>query len=314
MTNAAPCASLETALKIAMSQPHRTPTALATEAALCSPLAPPALGAGETAQVWSRLYGAARSAAVAAAAQAEQRPFIYFARDVASAARIEQELEFFAPELPRYHLTDWETLPYDRFSPYQDIISERIATLSQLPTLTAGVTIVAIQTALHRLPPRAWLGGRAFTLRRGDTLDRDDFRRQLEAAGYRAGTQVTEHGDYAVRGSLIDVFPMGAEVPFRLDLFDDEIETVRVFDIETQRSIEEIEMIEILPGREFPLDSAAIREFRRAWRLEFEGAGAQAAIYDDISEGLAPASSITCRCFSTSWQACSTTSPKTAAC
>lgn len=256
---------------------------------LISPLHPPAVATAGEVERWTRLYGAAKSIAVAAAALAEQRPFVFFARDVASAARTEQELAFFAPNLPRYHLPDWETLPYDRFSPYQDIISERIATLNQLPSLRSGIVIVAIQTALHRLAPRSWLGGRAFSLRSGDSLDRDEFRRRLVTAGYRSCGQVSEHGDYAVRGSLVDVFPMGAEMPFRIDLLDDEIETLRLFDIETQRSTDTIKTIEILPAREFPLDPSAIREFRRAWRLEFEGRAQNVSIYEDVSEGLAPA-------------------------
>jgi transcription-repair coupling factor (superfamily II helicase) len=262
---------------------------MSTEPSLRSPLTPPAVAAAGEQAHWTRLYGTTKSMVIAAAASAEQRPFVIIAGDVASATQIEEELAFFAPDIPRYHLPDWETLPYDRFSPYQDIISERIATLSLLPSLRHGVVIMAIQTALHRLPPRAWLDGRAFSLRQGDTLDRDEFRRQLETAGYRACTQVSEHGDYAVRGSLIDVFPMGTEQPFRIDLFDDEIETLRLFDIETQRSTDTVPVLEILPAREFPLDEAAVREFRRAWRLEFDGKAQNASLYDDVSQGLAPA-------------------------
>ncbi len=263
--------------------------AAAPDAAAATALAPPPLpGAGEVAE-WSRLYGAARTVAIATAAEQAARPLLVVAADAAGAARIEQDLAFFAPHLQRFHMPDWETLPYDRFSPYQDIISERIATLGLLPALRRGVVITAVQTLLHRLAPRAWLEGRSFRLGRGDTLDRDAFRRRLNAAGYRACTQVTEHGDYAVRGSLIDVFPMGVNEPFRIDLFDDEIETLRLFDIESQRSGEEVEAIEVLPAREFPLDEAATREFRRAWRLEFDGRAQDCSLYQDVGEGLAPA-------------------------
>ncbi|MCB1745889.1 MAG: transcription-repair coupling factor [Gammaproteobacteria bacterium] len=256
----------------------------------CSVLEPPLPEAAGTHARWSRLYGAARSMALAAAATRAARPFVVVTADASGAMRLEQELAFFAPGLPLLALPDWETLPYDRFSPYQDITSERIATLSRLPQLDRGVVIVAASTALHRLAPRAWLEGRSFSLRAGETLDRDAFRRRLEAGGYRACAQVGEHGDFAVRGSLIDVFPMGAEHPFRIDLFDDEIETLRLFDIDSQRSTDTVERLELLPAREFPLDEAAIREFRRAWRLEFEGNRAQqATLYQDVSEGLAPA-------------------------
>ena len=238
---------------------------------------------------WSRLYGGARTLAIATNAAAWQGPVIVITADAAAAARFEHEIGFFAPDLPRLNLPDWETLPYDRFSPYQDITSERIATLSALPTLARGVVILAVQTALHRLPPRSWLEGRAFHLKRGEKLDRDAFRRRLDAAGYRAQSQVAEHGDFAVRGSVIDVFPMGTETPFRIDLFDDEIETLRLFDLETQRSTDEIESVAVLPAREFPLDEAATREFRRAWRVEFEGKPQACPVYQDVGEGHAPA-------------------------
>ncbi|MEQ9060627.1 MAG: transcription-repair coupling factor [Gammaproteobacteria bacterium] len=254
-----------------------------------SPLAPPAPGAAAAGVRWTRLYGAAKALAIASAARATARPWVILTADPAAAARLEQELAFFAPELPRLVLPDWETLPYDRFSPYQDIVSERIATLSRLPTLAHGIVIVAVPTVLHRLPPRSWLESRAFSLRRGDVLDRDAFRRRLEAGGYRACAQVGEHGDFAVRGSLVDVFPMGAEAPFRIDLLDDEIDTLRLFDIDTQRSTDEVDTLDILPAREIPLDDAARREFRRAWRVEFDSRGQNASLYADVSEGLAPA-------------------------
>lgn len=257
------------------------------DAARASALDPPV--APRDHQRWTRLYGAARSLALARLAEREQRLVVLVAPDAARVARYERELAFFAPGVPRHTIPDWETLPYDRFSPYQDITSERIATLSRLPELTRGVVIVAAPTALHRLTPRTWLAGRAFRLAPGETLDRDAFRRRLDAAGYRACAQVAEHGDYAVRGSLVDVFPMGEDAPFRIDLFDDQIETLRLFDVETQRSGEAMDVLEVLPAREFPLDAAASREFRRAWRLEFDGRGQASSVYEDVGEGLAPA-------------------------
>ncbi len=254
-----------------------------------SPLKPPKAPAPGTRAQWIRLYGASKALAIATLARQHGRPVILLASDAANAARFERELAFFAPEIPRAHIPDWETLPYDRFSPYQDIVSERIATLSRLPELGTGVVVMGIQTALHRFAPRSWLEGRAFSLHPGERIDRDDFRRRLDAAGYRVGAQVVEHGDCAFRGSLIDVFPMGAESPFRIDLLDDEIETLRLFDVDTQRSMSACDAIEILPAREFPLDEAATREFRRAWRLEFDGPAQNSPLYQDVSEGLAPA-------------------------
>ena len=254
-----------------------------------SPLAlAPAPPPGSTAH-WTRLYGASRALAIATNAAQWPGPVVVIAADAAAAARFEHELAFYAPELPRLNLPDWETLPYDRFSPYQDITSERIATLTSLPNLKHGVVIVAVQTALHRMPPRTWLEGRAFQLRQGERLDREAFRRRLDAAGYRLQSQVAEHGDYAVRGAVIDVFPMGTDTPFRIDLFDDEIETLRSFDLESQRSTATIAAVDVLPAREFPLDEAATREFRRAWRVEFEGKPQECPVYQDVGAGLAPA-------------------------
>lgn len=254
-----------------------------------SVLKPPSVPPGPAHQHWARLYGAAKSLAVANAAAREQRLIAYVVADAAAAAQVEQELAFFAPRLKRHHLPDWETLPYDRFSPYQDIISERITTLTNLPRLTDGVVVISVATAMHRLPPRSWMAGRAFDLSSGQHLDRDNFRRDLETAGYRASTQVTEHGEYAYRGSLIDLFPMGSEQPFRIDLFDDEIESIRHFDVESQRSSDVVGSMQILPAREFPFDDEARRNFCREWRLRFDHDGRSSPMYSDISEGLAPA-------------------------
>ena len=255
----------------------------------CNPLTPPPPGAPGEVQRWTRLYGAAKSLAVASLTASHDLPVVFIAPDAATASQFEREIAFFQPRLPRFEIPDWETLPYDRFSPYQDIISARIATLSQLPRIERGVIIVTAATTMHRYPPCDWMSGRAFSLKVGERLDRDAFRRRLDAAGYRACAQVAEHGDYAVRGSLIDVFPMGADAPFRIDLFDEDIETLRLFDVESQRSLTNVDVMDVLPAREFPLDEVAIREFRRAWRLEFDGRVQDCSLYQDVSEGLAPA-------------------------
>ena len=254
-----------------------------------SPLSPPPPCALGEAQGWTRLYGAAKSMAIASLAASHDVPVVLIAPDAATALQFEREIAFFQPTLPCFEIPDWETLPYDRFSPYQDITSARIATLSQLPQIERGVIVIPVPTAMHRFAPCEWMSGRAFSLKAGERLDRDAFRRRLDAAGYRASAQVAEHGDYAVRGSLIDVFPMGGDTPFRIDLFDDEIETLRLFDVESQRSMATVDVMDVLPAREFPLDDVAIREFRRAWRLEFEGSPQHCSLYQDISEGLVPA-------------------------
>lgn len=256
---------------------------------MISPFAPPALNDGSTPEVWSRLYGASRSLALAELAKTRRGPVVVLTAEVAGVYRCLEEVRFFAPTLPCLTLPDWETLPYDRFSPYQDIVSERISTLTRLPAMGQGVVVAALPTVLQRLSPRQWLEARAFRLDRGQRLDRDAFRRRLEAGGYRACVQVSEHGEFAVRGSLIDVFPMGSTQPFRIDLFDDEIESLRLFDADTQRSLEAVSGIEILPAREFSLEEDAVREFRRAWRLEFGQRGQSSPVYADVTEGMAPA-------------------------
>lgn len=212
----------------------------------------PSLPASAGKQHWGNLPGAALSLAVAEAASSAKRFTLLLTADSQNAERLEQELRFFAPDLPVLHFPDWETLPYDVFSPHQDIISQRIAALYQLPQLKHGVLVVPISTALHRLAPTRFLLGSSLVLDVGQKLDVERMRLRLEGAGYHCVDTVYEHGEFAVRGALIDLFPMGSELPFRIDLFDDEIETLRTFDPETQRSIDKVESIRLLPAREFP--------------------------------------------------------------
>jgi len=254
-----------------------------------SPLAPVLPARNGSTTRWCRLHGAARALAIARAAEAHHGFCLVLCTDSLHAGQLDAELPFFAPALAQYHLPDWETLPYDRFSPYQDIISERLATLAALPTLARGVLIMSVTSLLHRLPPRQWLQAQSFVLKTGDELDREGFRRRLQEGGYRSVPQVIDHGDFAIRGSLIDVFPMGAEQPFRIDLFGDEIEALRHFDPETQMSTATVDSLRILPGREVPLTAEAIANFRRNWRLAFEGRPTKSPVYEDISDGVAPA-------------------------
>jgi len=238
---------------------------------------------------WDGLYGASKWIALAEAAQNVKKPFLLLLPDIRSVEAVSQDLSFFSPNLKLHVFPDWETLAYDRFSPYQDIVSERLHTLSTMSHLTDGIIITSIQTALHRLLPKDWLIKTTFSLSCGQKIQREGFRARLSESGYISVSQVSAPGEFAVRGSLMDVFPVGAKLPLRIDLFDDEIDTLRVFDSETQRTTGEVEKITILPAREFPTDQRGIMEFRRSWREHFSSGYQASTIYQDVSEGLAPA-------------------------
>ncbi len=240
-------------------------------------------------QTWGNLPGAALSLAIAEAASHAERFTLLLTADSQSAERLQDELAFFAPGLPVLHFPDWETLPYDVFSPHQDIISQRIAALYRLPELTHGILVVPITTALHRLAPKRFLLGSSLVLDVGQTLDVEQMRARLEAAGYRCVDTVYEHGEFAVRGALIDLFPMGSALPYRIDLFDDEIETLRTFDPETQRSIDKVESIRLLPAREFPVRKESVTGFRARFRERFDVDFRRCPIYQDLSTGITPA-------------------------
>ena len=249
----------------------------------------PTLPTASGKQQWGNLNGAALGLAIAEAASAARRFTLLLTADSQSAERLEQELGFFAPDLPVLHVPDWETLPYDLFSPHQDIISQRVASLYRLPELDHGVLVVPITTALHRLPPRRFLLGSSLVLDVGQKLDVEQMRLRLEGAGYRCVETVYEHGEFAVRGALIDLFPMGSDLPYRIDLFDDEIETLRTFDPETQRSVDKVESIRLLPAREFPLDKKAVTDFRGRFRERFDVDFRRCPIYQDLASGITPA-------------------------
>ncbi len=249
----------------------------------------PPLPAASGKQHWGNLPGAALSLAIAEAASNAKRFTLLLTADSQSAERLQEELAFFAPQLAVLHFPDWETLPYDIFSPHQDIVSQRIAALYQLPELSHGVLVVPITTALHRLAPKRFLLGSSLVLDVGQKLDVEQMRLRLEAAGYRCVDTVYEHGEFAVRGALIDLFPMGSPLPYRIDLFDDEIETLRTFDPENQRSIDKVESIRLLPAREFPLKKEAVTGFRARFRERFDVDFRRCPIYQDLSTGITPA-------------------------
>ncbi len=235
---------------------------------------------------WARLHGSGLSLAASMAARAHDGPLLLVCADMPEATRLEIELRFFlGDDLPVLTFPDWETLPYDMFSPHQDIISQRLTTLYQLPTLSRGVVVVPIATLMHRLAPRSYLQAHSLMLGVGESLDLDGMRVRLEHAGYRCVAQVMEHGEFAVRGSLLDLYPMGSTQPYRIDLFDQEVDSIRTFDPETQRSLDNVERIRLLPAREFPLTEDAITRFRQAYREMFEGNPQNSVIYRGVSDG-----------------------------
>ena len=237
---------------------------------------------------WGQLHGASPALLIAAATR-YRGLVLAVVPDSQIALRLETELRVFGGEsLDILAFPDWETLPYDVFSPHQDIVSQRLTALYRLPQRKRGVLVVPVATLMQRLAPRDYLDRYALLLKVGERLDPEDFRRRLEAAGYVCVSQVVEHGEFAVRGSIIDLFPMGAERPYRIELFDDEVESVRDFDPDTQLSVAKVKQIELLPAREFPLDKETISRFRQAYRRQFEGDPQRSAIYRDISAGNAP--------------------------
>ncbi|MCY4282983.1 MAG: transcription-repair coupling factor [Gammaproteobacteria bacterium] len=257
-----------------------------------SPLQPVVPVTARERVVWEGLPGCGKALALATAARERDSLFVVIAADQAGAQRLMEELAFFNPPgsgLPLRSFPDWETLPYDRFSPYQDIVSERLATLVELRAMRAGILVVAVSTLMQRLPPAAYLHAHSLMLRAGQVLDTDNFRQELEHNGYRSVSQVMEHGDVAVRGSIIDIYPMGADTPFRLDLLDNEIDSIRTFDAETQRSLQQMRELRVLPAREVPLTAAAVDLFRSNWRQRFAGNPGNNPVYNDVSNGIAPA-------------------------
>ena len=214
--------------------------------------------------------------------------------DAADCHRLKDALHFFAPQTRAAVLPDWETLPYDHFSPHQDLISERLATLWQVHQRAhhsepVQVVLASASAVQHRLAPPAFLAGYTFTFATGQKLAESALRAQLVMAGYRHVTQVISPGEYAVRGGIIDLFPMGATMPLRLDLFDDEIDTIRTFDPDTQRSLYPVPSVQLLPGREFPMDEAAQAMFRQRWREHMEGDPTKSRVYKDMGHGVAAA-------------------------
>jgi transcription-repair coupling factor (superfamily II helicase) len=236
-----------------------------------------------------QVHGSADALFLARAAGADTRnPLFIVTANAQDAERLKAEIAWFAPSLRVHRLPDWETLPYDQFSPHPDLTSERLATLYQFSQGGFDVGIVPVTTAMTRLAPREYLGGRSFFLRVKDKLDLERMRMDLTNAGYSNNTQVMAPGEFAIRGGLVDLFPMGSSVPYRIDLFGDEIEAIRTFDVDTQRSIYPVNEIRLLPAREFPLDKEGQHRFRESFRDRFEGDPSKSRMYKDVSAGMAP--------------------------
>ena len=236
---------------------------------------------------YTNLQGSADALALAQYAP-QHAPLVVIAANALEAQRLVEEIPFFGPGLRVHLLPDWETLPYDHFSPHQDLISERLATLHHIRTNAAEVIIVPITTALYPLPPVSYLAAYTFFLKKGERLDLAAFRQQMTLAGYNHVQQVLTPGEYCVRGGIIDLFAMGSVLPYRLDLFDDEIESIATFDVDSQRTLYPVPEIRLLPAREFPMDEKGQATFRQNFRDRFEGDPSKSRIYKDVSKGIAP--------------------------
>jgi len=217
-----------------------------------------------------------------------ERPALILTAQPNDAERLTEEIAWLGPALRIQHFPDWETLPYDQFSPHQDLISDRLKALWRMQRGDIDLIIAPVSTAAMAIAPRSMIAGRSFVFRKGDRLGSKRLAAQLTEAGYEHVSQVIKPGEYCVRGGLIDLFPMGHPLPLRIDLIDDDIESIKTFDPDTQRSLYPTESVNILPGREFPLDDEARNRFRARWRERFEGDPSRCSIYKDIGLGLSP--------------------------
>ena len=215
-------------------------------------------------------------------------PLAVICQKASDANRLKEEIKFFNQELRVHLLPDWETLPFDTFSPHQDLISQRLETIYQIDTKNIDVLIVPVITALYYLPPKEFINSYVFFLKTKESLNLDEFREKLQKASYSAVSQVVAPGEYAIKGGIIDVFPMGSVLPYRIDLFDTEIDSIRTFDVDTQRSIYKVNEIRLLPAREFPTDDEARAKFRTQYREIIEGDPSKSLIYKEVSKGSNP--------------------------
>tara|TARA_Y100001936_G_scaffold249272_1_gene299194 strand:- start:20349 stop:23822 length:3474 start_codon:yes stop_codon:yes gene_type:complete len=237
---------------------------------------------------YSNFYGSGDSYVLAKIAQ-QEKPIVIICANALESHRLLREIPFFAPSLKIHFLPDWETLPYDNISPHPDLISERLATFYQIMRNLCDILIVPVTTALYRMPPREYLAAYTFFIKRGEIFDLKLFLSQMTLAGYTHVSQVISPGEYSVRGGLIDLFPMGSSLPYRIDRLDNEIETIKTFDVDTQRSIYPVDEVRLLPAREFPFNEDGRANFRGNFRERFEGDPSKFRIYKDIGKGVATA-------------------------
>lgn len=240
---------------------------------------------------FGQLNGSSLSLAIAELVKTQEHPVVLVVHDTPTALYLEQEISFLLAEsaIPVRLFPDWETLPYDTFSPHQDIISQRIEALYHLPRMKKGLLILPVATLMLRTAPSSFIDGHSLLVKPGDKLDLHNLRRRLEHAGYNAVEQVLEHGEYAARGSLLDLFPMGSSSPYRIDFFDDEVDTIRAFDPDTQRSHDPVKEVRLLPAHEFPTDKNAIEGFRQRFRELFDASREPGSVYRQVSKGMWPA-------------------------
>ncbi|MGB7453553.1 MAG: transcription-repair coupling factor [Lysobacterales bacterium] len=239
--------------------------------------------------VWTGLHGSSTGLALLSAARAHDGIVLVVTRSSHQSHLLEQDVRLFSDgTLPVLHFPDHETLPYDPFSPHPDIIGERLATLSSLAGIKRGLLLVPVSTLLQRLPPRSHALGRNIQLKTGQTLVINDFRERLQQAGYNHSDPVYQAGQFAVRGSVIDLFPSGRKMPLRIDLFDEEIDTLKEFDPETQRSTGSLTDFEMMPAREYPCDTVSFEDFRKAFRYRFVVDTRKVSLYQDLRQGLHP--------------------------
>lgn len=241
---------------------------------------------GDTRQL-GQLTGAACALECAEIIKRHSGLVVLVTRDMQNALRLQDEIRQFC-DYPVETLSDWETLPYDSFSPHQEIISNRLSTLYRIPSLLKGILILPVNTLMQKVCPTDYLASHALVMQKGEILSRDNLRKTLDEAGYRHVEQVLEHGEYATRGALLDLFPMGSEFPYRIDFFDDEIDSLRTFDVDTQRTLTEVDQINLLPAHEFPTDANAIEIFRSQWRERFDVRRDPEHIYQQVSKHILP--------------------------
>ena len=240
-------------------------------------------------ETWSGLHGSSLALAILAAAGRYEGISFIVMRSSHQAQVLARDLELLSTgDLPVHLFPDHETLPYDPFSPHPDIIAERLKTLSMLASLQQGVVLAPVSSLIQRLPPADYILQRSFDLSAGQPLVIDEFRKRLNHSGYEVSEQVYQAGQYAVRGSVVDLFPAGSSTPYRLDLFDEEIDTIREFDPESQRSTGKVEKINLLPAREYPCDDAAVENFRKAFRMRFDVDTRNVTLYQDLRTGIHP--------------------------